>query len=132
MREVHGAMSGFSACRLSEVFGGFTWQEAELPAVASRTNPHVGAGPHGIANLVYTVPLVEVGPGGRIDNQPALFEPHVSHGCADSRAHDAVGPVAAQHEFGVHIVLGPVRPIDERDPYPAVAFFFDLCDFDVA
>ena len=51
---------------------------------------------------------------------------------APIRAHDAVGPVAAQHEFGVHIVLGPVRPIDERDPYPAVAFFFDLCDFDVA
>lgn len=81
---------------------------------------------------MYTVPLVEVGIGGRVDNQPALLESHVPHGCPDSRAHNAVGAVAAQHEIGMHIVLGVVRPIDERDPDPAVACLFDRGDLDVA
>ena len=49
----------------AEVVGGFVWQEPKLPAVAGRTDPHVGAGASRIAYLVYALPLVEIGVGGR-------------------------------------------------------------------
>ena len=69
----------FESGEASIVVGGLAGQQPELPAIAGIADTHVGARADRVAQLVHAVPLVEVGVGGDVDDQPALLELQVAH-----------------------------------------------------
>ena len=84
-----------------EVIGTFAGQQLKLPAVAGCADAHVGSRANRITCLVHAFPLLEVGAGGDVDDQPALLEVQIVYVRAHSGAHHAVGAVATQQIIGI-------------------------------
>ncbi len=118
--------------RVAEVVPALPGQQPELPAVPGRADPHVRAGPVRVAQLVYAVPLGQVGVGVHVDDQPALLQVQVLQAAADRGPDHAVGAVAAEHVLGQDRLAAAGDPVADLDPHPAGAVLDHVGDLAVA